>query len=47
MPLTQLYRLIGRPPEDVAFYQPTVAIDLAFSKGRVNPEAAQIFGIQL
>lgn len=43
MPLTQLYRLTGRPPEDVAFPQLTVAIDLVLSKGRVNPEAAQIF----
>lgn len=49
MPLTQLYRPIGRLPEvrqTIAFHQLTVAIDLVLSKGRVKPEEEQIFGIQ-
>lgn len=42
-----LRRLSGRPPENVAFHQLTVAIDLVLSKGRVNPEEVQIVSFQL
>lgn len=42
-----LLRLSGRLPENVAFHQLTVAIDLVLSNGRVNPEAVQIFSFQL